>query len=886
MTEDQEKKEKPKIALIKQKKGPGELPENNAKTEPSEKKKVVVVKKKVVVIKKTDKQTKDNANEPIKEPSRVSKKSDVKTVDAAEKKQVREKPDTSSVASPKKEKPKDFDASKKEAIKQKEERIASSVESQSRYYRAKQHSDSSRTDNNQNTGRTTYHQRNSSQYSGSGGNYSKFNSQPSGGPGSPRGRYGSPQQGAPGQYNRFGQQGQGQDRGGMRKPGAPAQFRGKAPSRFPDKDRPFRPAGGAPRSGAEEISGDAVAGKPASKKFFKAKKKTSYQKTKKEQIIEKNFQVKKKAIQKTNPVPKEIDIMEVITVSELAKKMNLKASDLISRFMGMGMMVTINQQIDAETAEIIASEYNCKVNIVSLYDETLVECDRGDDSDIIERPPIVTVMGHVDHGKTKLLDAIRTTDIAASEHGGITQHIGAYKVSVNGRSIVFLDTPGHEAFTLMRARGAQVTDIVVLVVAANDGVMPQTVEAINHAKEAGVPIIVAVNKIDLPEANPDRVKQQLSTYDLIPEDWGGNTIFCEISALKKLGIENLLENILLQADVLELKANPNCRAEGKVIESKVDHGRGIVSSVLIERGTLNVGDAFIAGVYSGKVRAIFNDRGEKIESAPPATPVEILGFTGMPNAGDPFQVTDSEKTARQIGDKRQELEKIGAAKNVKKVTLDNLYDSISEGSIQELKVIIKGDVQGSVEALKIALEKLSTSEIRLNVIHSSAGAIVENDVNLASASNAVIVGFHVRPTAKAQILAEQEKVDIRKYNIIYDAVEDIKTAMEGLLAPELKEESIGTAEVRDIFKVPKIGTVAGCYITSGKVKRNSIVHLFRDGIEIHSGKIVSLKRFKDDVKEVEKNYECGIGIENCNDIQTGDIIEAYEIKEVFKKLEG
>ena len=672
----------------------------------------------------------------------------------------------------------------------------------------------------------------------------------------------------------------------MRKPGAPAQFRGKAPSRFPDKDRPFRPAGGAPRSGAEEISGDAVAGKPASKKFFKAKKKTSYQKTKKEQIIEKNFQVKKKAIQKTNPVPKEIDIMEVITVSELAKKMNLKASDLISRFMGMGMMVTINQQIDAETAEIIASEYNCKVNIVSLYDETLVECDRGDDSDIIERPPIVTVMGHVDHGKTKLLDAIRTTDIAASEHGGITQHIGAYKVSVNGRSIVFLDTPGHEAFTLMRARGAQVTDIVVLVVAANDGVMPQTVEAINHAKEAGVPIIVAVNKIDLPEANPDRVKQQLSTYDLIPEDWGGNTIFCEISALKKLGIENLLENILLQADVLELKANPNCRAEGKVIESKVDHGRGIVSSVLIERGTLNVGDAFIAGVYSGKVRAIFNDRGEKIESAPPATPVEILGFTGMPNAGDPFQVTDSEKTARQIGDKRQELEKIGAAKNVKKVTLDNLYDSISEGSIQELKVIIKGDVQGSVEALKIALEKLSTSEIRLNVIHSSAGAIVENDVNLASASNAVIVGFHVRPTAKAQILAEQEKVDIRKYNIIYDAVEDIKTAMEGLLAPELKEESIGTAEVRDIFKVPKIGTVAGCYITSGKVKRNSIIHLFRDGIEIHSGKIVSLKRFKDDVKEVEKNYECGIGIENCNDIQAGDIIEAYEIKEVFKKLEG
>jgi len=495
-------------------------------------------------------------------------------------------------------------------------------------------------------------------------------------------------------------------------------------------------------------------------------------------------------------------------------------------------------------------------------------------------------MGHVDHGKTKLLDAIRSTDIAASEHGGITQHIGAYKVQSNNRSIVFLDTPGHEAFTLMRARGAQLTDIVILVVAANDGVMPQTIEAINHAKEAGVPIIVAINKIDVVEANVDRVKHQLSTYDLIPEDWGGNTIFCEISALKKIGIDNLLENILIQSEVLELKANPNCRAEGKIIESRVDHGRGIVSTVLIERGTLNVGDAFIAGVYAGKVRAIFNDRGEKIDSAPPSTPIEILGFTGMPNAGDPFQVTDSEKTARMIGTKRQELEKIGVAKNVKKVTLDNLYDSISEGSIQELKTIIKGDVQGSVEALKIALEKLSTSEIRLNVIHSSAGAIVENDVNLASASNAIIVGFHVRPTAKAQMLAEQEKVEIRKYNIIYDAVEDIKTAMEGLLAPDLKEESLGTAEVRDVFKVPKIGAIAGCYITGGKVKRNGIVHLFREGVEIFSGKISSLKRFKDDVKEVEKNYECGIGLENFNDIQVGDIIEVYEMKEVFKKLEG
>ena len=641
------------------------------------------------------------------------------------------------------------------------------------------------------------------------------------------------------------------------------------------------------QGGGSSPSKPETASKSSTKKFFKAKKKTSYQKTRRDDLLEKNFHIKKKSIQMANPVPKEIDIMEVVTVSELAKKMNLKASELIGKLMGLGMMVTINQQIDAETAEIVASEFNCKVNIVSLFEETIVECEKGNDEDIIERPPIVTVMGHVDHGKTKLLDAIKSTDIAASEHGGITQHIGAYKVNVaEGKSVVFLDTPGHEAFTLMRARGAQITDIVVLVVAANDGVMPQTVEAINHAKEADVPIIVAVNKVDLPDANPDRVKQQLSEYNLIPEDWGGSTIFTEISALKKTGIDNLLENILLQSELLELKANPNCRAEGKIIESKMDHGRGIVSTVLIDRGTLKIGDAFIAGVYPGKVRAMFNDKGEKLEEATPATPVEISGFTGMPKAGDPFQVTENEKYARQIGEKRQELEKIGVAKNVKKVTLDNLYDSIQDGEIQELKAIIKGDVQGSVEALKIALEKLSTSEIRLNVIHASAGAIIENDVNLASASNAIIVGFHVRPTPKAQMLADQEKVEIKKYNIIYDAVEDIKTSLEGMLAPELKEETIGTVEVRDTFKVPKIGVIAGCYVTSGKVKRGGIAHLYRDNVDIFNGKISSLKRFKDDAKEVDKGYECGIGLENFTDIQPGDIIEIIEIKEISKKLDA
>ena len=586
----------------------------------------------------------------------------------------------------------------------------------------------------------------------------------------------------------------------------------------------------------------------------------------------------------TNPVPKSIDIMDFITVSDLAKKMNLKASELISKLMGMGMMVTINQQIDAETAGLIAKEYDCAVNIVSLYDETIIETAKENESELKERPPIVTVMGHVDHGKTKLLDAIREADVVAGEHGGITQHIGAYKVKLDENDVVFLDTPGHEAFTLMRARGANITDIVILVVAANDGVMPQTIEAIHHAKEANVPIIVAVNKVDLPESNVDRVKQQLSEYDLMPEDWGGSTLFCEVSALKKQGIDHLLETIILQKELLELKVNYNCRAEGKVVESKVDHGRGIVSTVIIERGTLKIGDSFVAGVYPGKVRAMFNDKEERIDFATPATPVEILGFSGIPDAGSPFQVTETERQARLVGEKRQELERLGEAKNVKKITLDNIYDSIQEGEVQELKLIIKGDVHGSVEALKTAMEKLSTPEIKLNVIHAAAGAIIENDVNLASASKAIIVGFHVRPTPKATMLADQEKVEIRKYTIIYDALEDIKSAMEGMLSPELKEVTIGTIEVRSTFKVPKIGLIAGCYVLTGKVTRGSTVHVIRDGIELHTGKITSLKRFKDDAKEVEKGYECGIGIENFTDLKEGDTFEAYEVQKIARKL--
>ncbi len=648
---------------------------------------------------------------------------------------------------------------------------------------------------------------------------------------------------------------------------------------------PFRGGGARPQGGGfmPEVNKEDLNKKHAGKKFFKAKKRPSYQKNKKESK-EIDFNVKKKQVIMANPVPKSIDILEAVSVSELAKKMNLKASELIGKLMTMGMMVNINQQIDAETAEIIAAEYDCKVNVVSLYDETIIEKEKSSEDELVPRPPIVTVMGHVDHGKTKLLDAIRETDIVSKEHGGITQHIGAYKVSLPNGEIVFLDTPGHEAFTLMRARGAQITDIVVLVVAANDGVMPQTVEAIHHAKEAEVPILVVINKIDLPEANPDRVKQQLSEYDLIPEDWGGSTLFCNVSALKKEGITELLDVLLLQAEMLELKANPKLRAEGKVIESKIDHGRGIVSSIIIQNGTLRVGDAFVAGIFNGKVRALFDDHGNRIEEAPPGTPVEVLGFTGVPDAGSPFQVTKSEKLAKQIGEKRQELERQGEAKNLKKITLDNIYDSIQEGEVLELKVIIKGDVHGSVEALKSSLEKLSTKEVRLNVIHAAAGAIIENDINLAAASNAIIIGFHVRPTAKAQSLAEKEKVDVRKYNIIYDVVEDVKSAMEGLLAPDLQEMNIGTVEVREIFKVPKIGVIAGCYVTKGKVKRGSSMHIFREGVEIHTGKISSLKRFKDDAKEVAEGYECGIGIENFDDLQVGDIFEVFEVKEIARKL--
>lgn len=682
---------------------------------------------------------------------------------------------------------------------------------------------------------------------------------------------------SPGRFNKNGQgafipKGNNQGRPGFNKPG----FQRPGSSGF-------NRGGAAPSDPVAELNQKGAARKAGAKH----KDDQSYRRER-DQEIDFQLQQKKKEDSKLASVPKSIDIMENITVSDLAKKMNLKASDIITKLFKMGMMVTINQQIDHETAEIIAGEYGCEVHLVNLYDETIIETEEDNEEDMVPRAPIVTIMGHVDHGKTKLLDAIRSSNVAGGEFGGITQHIGAYKVDVKGKGkIVFLDTPGHAAFSMMRARGAQVTDIVVLVVAANDGVMPQTREAIDHAKAAGVPIIVAINKVDLPEANPDRVMQQLSDLGLMPEEWGGTTLYCKISALKRQGIDDLLDTILLQAEMLELKANPKCRAVGKVLESRIDQGRGTVATVLIEKGTLKQGDYYVAGIYPGRVRAMFDDKGKKIKTAGPSDPVEIIGLSNIPSAGDPFQVTEDEKQARSVGAKRQELERLNEGNTNNKFTLENMASRIKEGEAIAFNIVIKGDVQGSVEALQATLEKLSTPEIRLNVLRASAGAIIESDVTLAAASHAVIIGFNVRPTPRAQALAEQEKVEIKKYNIIYDVVDDIKLAMEGMLSPEIKEVDIGKVEVRETFRVPKVGLIAGCYVTDGKVKRNSLVRVIRDNIQINKNmiKLSSLKRFKDDAREVNAGYECGIGLENFQDLQVGDILEIVETEEVARKLE-
>jgi translation initiation factor IF-2 len=579
-----------------------------------------------------------------------------------------------------------------------------------------------------------------------------------------------------------------------------------------------------------------------------------------------------------------IKISETITVGELAKRMGTKANDLIRALMKMGMMATINHPLDVDTATLLATEFGYEIENVAIDLDLMLEASPDTQESLVKRPPVVTIMGHVDHGKTSLLDAIREANVIAGEAGGITQHIGAYDVELNGRKITFLDTPGHEAFTAMRARGAKVTDIVILVVAADDGVMPQTREAVNHSKAAGVPIIVAINKIDKPDAKPERVKQELMELGLVSEEWGGDTIFVEVSAKKRMNLPELLEMVLLQADVLDLKANPDKPARGTIIEAKLDRGRGPVATVLVQEGTIRGGDYFVAGVHYGRVRAMQNDRGEKILSAGPSMPAEVIGFTGVPDAGDVFVSMADEKQAKEIATYRmQKIRETELAKS-SKLSLEQLYEKIQKGEVKDLNVVIKGDVQGSVEAVSDSLRKLTTEAIRLNVIHASVGAITETDVNLATASNAIILGFNVRPEVKAHALAEKEGVDVRLYNIIYDAVDDIKKAMEGLLEPTLREKYLGRAEIREVFSVPKIGNVAGVYVQDGKMLRNARVRLLRDNMVLYEGKMSSLRRFKEDAKEVAAGYECGLGLENYNDIKTGDIIEAFEIEKIAATL--
>ena len=585
------------------------------------------------------------------------------------------------------------------------------------------------------------------------------------------------------------------------------------------------------------------------------------------------------------PRKKTLKLQEGTTVKEFAELISVKLSDVIKKFMELGYMPTINQSVDPDAALLVAEGFGVKIELSSVEEDIVITEAPEDLSTLLPRPPVVTIMGHVDHGKTSLLDAIRKTKVMETEAGGITQHIGAYRVNLKGKDIVFLDTPGHEAFTSMRARGAKVTDVVVLVVAADDGVMPQTIEAINHAKAANVPIVVAINKIDKPEANPSKVRNELAEHGVISEEWGGRNILVEVSAKKAIGIENLLEMILLQAEIMELKANPEKKARGTIIEAKLDRGRGPVATVLVQSGTLTVGDTFLAGSHVGKVRALIDDTSKRITEAGPSTPVEVIGFPEVPSAGDIFIIVEDEKRARQIALARQQKQRLVDMAKTRKVTLDELYAKIKEGEIKDLNIIIKGDVQGSVEALKNALENVTHPQVKVRVIHSSAGGINESDIMLASASNAIIIGFNVRPEPKAYQAAEKEGVDIRLYNVIYDAIEDVKKALEGLLEPTLKEKTIGRVEVRQVFPISRIGTVAGCYVLDGSISRSSDgIKVIRDNIVVYDGKIGSLKRFKEDVREVQAGYECGILIENFNDLKVGDTLESYIIEKIATKL--
>ena len=578
----------------------------------------------------------------------------------------------------------------------------------------------------------------------------------------------------------------------------------------------------------------------------------------------------------------EITIPESITVKDLAVELKKTSAEVIKKLFGFGIMATINNDLDFDTAFLVAEEFGVTAKKKEeVKEEDILFDDSEDKEDELKpRPPVVVVMGHVDHGKTSLLDAIRKTNVIEGEAGGITQAIGAYMVNINGRDITFLDTPGHEAFTSMRARGAQITDIAILVVAANDGVMPQTVEAINHAKAAGIPIIVAVNKIDLPEANVDKVKQELMKYELVPEEWGGDTIYVPISAKKHINIDELLEMVLLQADVLELKANPNKQAKGAVIEARLDKAKGPIASMLVQRGTLDVGDTIVVGSSIGRIRAMKNDKGQRVKKAGPSTPVEIMGLTEVPESGEVFYEVKDEKMAKHLIERRKRAQREKSINQMAPVTLDNLFSQMEEGKLKQLNIIVKADVQGSAEAIKQSLEKLSDEEVRVRVIHSAAGAVTESDVTLAKVSNAIIIAFNVRPVATAKQAAEKEEVEIKQYSVIYQAIDDVKAAMKGMLDPIYEEKVIGNVEVRQVFKVSNVGTIAGAYVLEGKIERNAGVRVLRDNVVIHEGKLVSLKRFKDDVKEVAKGYECGMQIENYNDLKEGDIIEVYVMEEV------
>ena len=685
------------------------------------------------------------------------------------------------------------------------------------------------------------------------------------------GSQGGGKQGGQGGQNRPGQ-------GGQNRPGQNSQPKPGEGRRNKNKNNAPKPVV-RPEVSDEEVSKqikDTLARLTAKGAKTKASK---YRKEKREAVHERMHE----EIEREEQERSVLKVTEFVTVSELATMMNVPATEVIMACMNLGLMVSINQRLDAEALVVVAEEFGFKVEFVSVEIQEAI-ADEGDkEEDLVPRPPIVTVMGHVDHGKTSLLDNIRKTNVIEGEAGGITQHIGAYSVELNGQKITFLDTPGHEAFTAMRARGAKITDVAIIIVAADDNVMPQTIEAINHAQAAGVPMVFAINKIDKPNANPDHIKEQLAQMNYLVESWGGKYQDQEISAKKGINLDKLLEKVLLEAELLDLKANPNKKAVGTVIESTLDKGRGYVATVLVQNGTLHIGDVVLSGTYTGRVKAMFNENGKKVTEAGPSTPVQVLGLNGAPQAGDTFNVMDDDRSAREIANKREQLQRMQGIMTQKHVTLDEIGRRIAIGSFKELNIIVKGDVDGSIEAMSGSLIKLSKESVQVNVIHAAVGQISESDVLLAAASNAIIVGFQVRPSAAARKLAEKEEIEIRLYSIIYDAINDIKDAIEGMLEPVMKEEIVASVEVMEIFKISKVGTVAGCIVREGRLTRTTPIRVIRDGIVIYTGKLGSLKRFKDDVKEVTMGQDCGLNIESFNDVRVGDIVEGYEQVEVKRK---